>query len=292
VGLKDAWVRLQIDHDEFESMIERSRRGGIPMRRATLEEVRRWVAGGARWAHDNGMRLPKDWTKAAALIGGVGDWASADVSAFVREFAGHPADLRRRLIGESFETYVARTDIDFVFSNDAPYSDPMTGEYSNVLDSDDDDDGTGDDWDEDEDSFSGLPREEVQALLDRFTPAALALVTETTTWLSARGERPSDELFEVWRGVMFAAMVSKRAMPNASDKEQADFSFQLMQDLIVDVEPSRRAEYHRTVGLVLEHLQTNSMMMQEAVLKYGLSGDGGDEEEDGDEPNEDDQPKK
>ena len=41
-------------------------------------------------------RLPKDWIRSASLIGGIGDWESADVSLFVKEFVGHPEDLRQR----------------------------------------------------------------------------------------------------------------------------------------------------------------------------------------------------
>lgn len=101
VGLKDCWVRMRIERSEFQEMIDRSQERGISMRRVLPEQIRRMVAGGIRWAHENGMRLPKDWAKPASFIGGVSDWASADVSAFVKEFTGHPEDLRQRLIGES-----------------------------------------------------------------------------------------------------------------------------------------------------------------------------------------------
>jgi len=129
VGLKDAYARTNIAREEFDNMLDGAERRGIPMSRVTIEDVRRVVAGGIRWANENGMRLPKDWAKPASMIGGVGDWASADVSEFVSEFAGHPEDLRLRLIGEPFESYIRRPDIRFIFSDAAPVMDPRTGKY-------------------------------------------------------------------------------------------------------------------------------------------------------------------
>src|SRR6059058_1090303 len=103
-------------------MIDACRRNGITMRRATIDEIRVLAAGGVRWAHENGMRVPKDLIKTATLIGGIGDWASADVSLFLKQFVGHPEDLRQRLLREHIDTYLKRTDIHFVFS-EAPYID-------------------------------------------------------------------------------------------------------------------------------------------------------------------------
>jgi hypothetical protein len=60
VGLKDAWTRLRIDHAELDGMLEASGGSGISMDSCTVEDVRYWVADAARWAPDNGMRLPKD----------------------------------------------------------------------------------------------------------------------------------------------------------------------------------------------------------------------------------------
>jgi len=117
VGLKDAWTAMNITRQQFEEVLEGSRGEGITMSRAKMEDVRKMVAGGFRWAYENGMRLPKDLDKTAALIGGVGDWRAADISRFAREFVGHPADLRQRLIGEAFESYIMRSDIAFTFSD-------------------------------------------------------------------------------------------------------------------------------------------------------------------------------
>ena len=136
VGLKDSWVRLGVDRKEFQRMLDAGQGSGIRMRRVAIEEALRWIAGGARWAHDNGMRLPKDWLRHASMLGAIGDWKNADVSEFAMEFAGHPEDLRQRLIGESIGSFLARDDIRFVLNSAAPYKDQRTGEYASDLDDD------------------------------------------------------------------------------------------------------------------------------------------------------------
>ncbi|HEV2295385.1 MAG TPA: hypothetical protein VGR35_16155 [Tepidisphaeraceae bacterium] len=269
VGLKDAWARM-IDREAFSGMLDASRRRGISMRRATIDEIRRWVAGGLRWAHENGMCLPKDWAKPASLINGVGDWASADVSAFAREFTGHPEDLRQRLIGEPFETYLRRTDITFFFSDDAPYLDQETGEY---VDADDESDFYElDEEDGDLESIAAnLPAGELNRLGSKFTPAAMVLAQATADWLAARGDTPSSELVDAWRSMMLATMLTKSAMPDDSEDDVADFSYDLLEDMVRGADESRRRELHRAVGQMLEHLQTDPMMMQKTVLKIGFA---------------------
>jgi hypothetical protein len=140
VGLKDAWVKMNVDRSDLTDMIDFTRKRGIKMRAAKLEDARQSIAGAIRWAHENGMRLPKDWPRIVSVFGGVGDWASADLSQFALEFTGHPDDLRQRLIAEPFETFIQRPDIDFVFSDAAPYSGPRTNGFMELDDSDDGDD--------------------------------------------------------------------------------------------------------------------------------------------------------
>lgn len=287
VGLKDAWTRLRIDQDELNRMLDASEQSGIPMRRATLAEVRRWVAGGIRWAHDNGMRLPKEWHKPASLIGGVGDWTSADVSSFVKEFAGHPEDLRQRLLAEPFDTYVQREDVDFDFSDAAPYMDQETGAYRNTPASFefDDDDGNNDgeeslDEDELEEIADALPDEEIDALADRLAPPAQALEADTTRWLASRGETPSAELFHAWRCVLIATMLAKLLPPGGGPDEGADFVGDLLDDLSRRVEPTRAAAHRRGVDQALAHLQTDPKIMERAVLNHGLAS--GSDKKDGD----------
>jgi hypothetical protein len=173
VGLKDAWTRIGMDRNEFDEMLQAGGTRGISMHRIEPDQMRRWVAGAARWAYDHGMRLPKDWVKTASLIGGAGDWRSADVSAFSREFAGHPEDLRQRLIGESLEIFLKRPDIEFIFSDAAPYMDQEKGEFH----------GSEDlfelDEDEREEMLDDIPDEEVDQLSQRLGALTSRVETET-----------------------------------------------------------------------------------------------------------------
>ncbi len=231
------------------------------MRRVDVDTARHWIAGALRWAFDNGMRLPKEWQRTASFIGGVGDWHSADVSRFAMEFAGHPEDLRQRLISQPFDEYIRRTDIGFNFSSDAPYMDQKTGEYSDWPELDEE---------EMEEIADQLPAEEMNEIAARMVPAATALAGETAGWLAKRNEMPSAELIEAWGSLMTAQLVAKAAMPDAEEKERADFAYELLEDLSARVEEDRYPEFHRAVGQVLQHLATDTMLMQKAVLEHGL----------------------
>lgn len=276
VGLKDAWMRMDVDRDDLDGMLEGSRARGVRMQRVGRAEVQRLIAGSVRWAHENGMRLPKDWIRSASLIGGVGDWASADVSEFVREFAGHPEDLRQRLIAEPFDTYIRRNDIAFIFNDAAPYLDQGTGEYVDQsllgFDDDEDDNEPGvDDDDLDDEEFQSivdaLPEEELNALVDSFVPAAAALAVETANWLANKSDKsehdaaPSPQLFEAWRSILLASMASKWACPT------------LLKDLSDRIEPAVFSDYHRAVGQALAHLKTDPQMMRKAAVKHGFTGE-------------------
>lgn len=279
VGLKDSWTRVGIEHGKFEEMLDRAGGSGIRMRRAGVEEVRRRIAGGVRWAHENGMRLPKDWAKHALLIGGVGEWASADVSEFAKEFAGHPEDLRQRLIGEPLESYVRRGDVDFQFDESAPYKDQRTGRYAQLG-------GLGEEGLDEEDLESiaaDVPVEELNKIADRFAPSAKGLAAGTAEWLAGRDETPSPELAEAWTSMILAACLSKMAMPDAEDEAVMDFGFKLLEGMAGRVDASRLAEYQRAVDQTLAHARTDPQIMQKAIMEYGLVGDEGPDEGEGEE---------
>jgi hypothetical protein len=258
VGLKDAWTRMRIDRVELDEMLQASRDRGIPMKRCTPDDVRRWVAGGIRWAHDNGMRLPKDWVRAAAFFGGVGDWASADVSQFEKEFAGHPEDLRRRLIASPFDEFVQRSDINFIFSHDAP-----------VLD-----DRAGDDLDPDVDEdFIDLPIEELNALAQELTESAAELARLTERWLTEKNEAPSKELVQAWISTMVASMLSNAALPDAPREDRSKFGVAILMKMASKIEDSRFVEYSLGMKQVVRHLGANPAILRNAVLKDRSAGD-------------------
>lgn len=264
VGLKDAWTRLDVIPEEFEKMLETSEQNGIPLHQCGVEEARKWVAAGARWAHDNGMRLPKDWAKAAMLIDGVGDWHNADVSQFVNEFAGHPEDLRQRLIGEPLETFLHRKDIKFILSDLAPYKDQNSGAYIDWADFDESDDE--DEELDDEALASMLPDEQIDELLAGVAPVAEKLAEKTKAYLQAQGQEPSTELFSAWQNLLVARLMASIALQESPQEEIDGFTYQLLQGVSERVEESRAAELHRAVEQMLEHLETNPQMMKQEYL--------------------------
>lgn len=265
-GLKDAWTRMHASRAELRGLLELCDAQGLRMRRGTIDEARKWVTGAARWAHDNGMRLPKDWANAVSLLGGAGDWKSADVSGFVKEFAGHPEDLRQRLVGQSFEAFVERDDIEFIFSEDAVYLDQRTGQYQTASE-------TGDGYADLESLAADVPVEELDAMIDRLTPATNALAAETADWLAMRGDTPSPELVEAWGAIVLASMLSRSAMPDGSDEDVAGFGYELLEGLAARIETSRLAEYDAAVRQALAHLEIDAALIQKAVLKHGLVGE-------------------
>jgi len=264
VGLKDAWARTGVERDELAEMIQGSNDRGIAMSRVTLDAARQMIAGGVRWAYEHGMRLPKDWAKAAAILGGVGDWAKADVSVFAKEFAGHPEDLRQRLLSEPFDSFVRRKDIHILFSNDAPHHGVATRDFDlpDDLDQDaEDEDGV----EEDESLAADITAEELQPLLDQFTAQAKPLAEQTANWVAARGQAPSPELLDAWRSLILTVTMSKTAMPEASAKEYADVTLKLLNDFASRIDPSRIAAYRLAADQVTEHFRADPQLVHRTL---------------------------
>jgi len=267
VGLKDAYTQMNISREEFDDTLQQCKDRDIAMNHVAVEDVRRAVAGAVRWTNQNGMRLPKDWVKTASLIGGVGDWASADVLNFVMEFAGHPEDLRQRLIGESFESYIGRPDVRFIFSDAAPYMDQRTGEYADSSEFEFYDDP------DDEEDLESIEDEsldaELETLSERIGPIAVGLATETVDWLLARNQTPSPELPEAWQSVLLVTLISKTALDDAPRASIAEFGGRLIGTFAETIEEGHRADYERAIEQVREYIQADPTAMRLAAEKYG-----------------------
>ncbi|MBI5865610.1 MAG: hypothetical protein HZB38_14100 [Planctomycetes bacterium] len=117
MGLKDAWGALDATYEEFVEKILQPNEDLHPLAPLTLKQAREMVAGGLRFAEQNGFRHPARYERWTALIGGVGDWREADISAFGCEgrlrCLATMQDLKRRLVGCRVEDFLARDDIDF-----------------------------------------------------------------------------------------------------------------------------------------------------------------------------------
>jgi hypothetical protein len=249
LGLTDAWFQVNISRERFDTLLRNAREEELPLHRVPVEQACRRIAGAARWAHEHGMRLPHEWLKAAQLFGGVGDWKSADVSGFVKVFAGHPEDLVQRCIGEPFESFLSRSDIEFIFSDTAPYETPF------------------DDQEADLDTVEGPLDAEtlagVRQAIDRQSAAIDELVARTQEWVTERGESPSPELAEAWRSIMAAALVSGSY---SEEDAQADIGLDTLGQLTMDFDPERLPDLDRAISQALTHLQTDYTMMSQAVL--------------------------
>lgn len=132
-GLKDAWGRIDIRSEEFDAAIDRTPEE-LELVEADPETVRGVVAGSIRFAVQNGFRLPGHYERWLAMLGGVGDWKTADLSDFGVDgklrWVGPIEDLEQRLIGCSVEEFLARDDVDFFMGCDEP---PETDEETDVI---------------------------------------------------------------------------------------------------------------------------------------------------------------
>ena len=122
-GLKDAWGRLDITMEEFnEGVLKSEMADQVDLVRVDLGIVRRIVAGGLRFAQQNGFRLPPRYQRWTALLGDIGDWESADLEDFGVDgklrWVGPMTDLKARLIACSADDFLSREDVDYVVGDD------------------------------------------------------------------------------------------------------------------------------------------------------------------------------
>ncbi len=259
-GLKDCWLTMHAPIEQLQEMLATARGMNTPMREASLGEIRLLIAGAARWAFDHGMRLPKDWQKPAAVVGGLEDWRNADVSDFVKGFAGHPEDLRRRLIGEPIETFLQRRDIEFIFSEDAPFLDHETGNYLNNS-HDDFEEADSDDVETLDELLQDLPSS-VAAQLDA---AAEQLANRTGNWLASRKEEASPELLDAWHGLLMSIVLSQIAIPGASKEEFVQFHENVLDRICGTMERRRRMAFGEAVAQTRSHLAVEPRLMDNAL---------------------------
>lgn len=137
-GLKDAWGRLDITAAEVDEAVEGAEQRGASMVPTDIDIVRELVAGGIRFAKQNGFRLPHRYERWVEMIGVKPAEAleSASLELFGTEgngkglrFVGLPSDLRQRLVGSSVEEFAARPDVevedirDYVDADEIPEED-------------------------------------------------------------------------------------------------------------------------------------------------------------------------
>ncbi|MFI5378593.1 MAG: hypothetical protein ACHRHE_04795 [Tepidisphaerales bacterium] len=171
-GLKDAYGRIGVSQSEYlRNVRQRAQDAGLDHVEIPLEEAARVVAGGIRFAVQNGFRLPSHYDRWLPFVGSV-DWRTADLTGFGRAngellWMGSREDLRKRLIGCTVEEFLQRADVKYIMevSPDEPVS--IAG---NEFDDEEDDDDT-----EDEDPG-------VSAIDASLSKCARALAEATRVW--------------------------------------------------------------------------------------------------------------
>lgn len=247
VGLKDAWAKPHCPPDELD-MILRQFPTDLQGRRTTVDDAVSLLRSAVRFTVDNGMRLPKDLDKATSIFGGLGDWRDADTSQFIMEFAGHPEDLRQRLVTSSFEDYIQRKDVSFIFSDTAPYMDQATGEYYDT-DAPNIEEDLANIADEIVDSYSS---EDLEKMRNLALPSAITLCKALEQDLKAHNQTPRPQLREACQTVLLATLISA---------EVKDIPTEYRPDLcsaLIDALASRISEDD---AVVEEHFQTISQVL-------------------------------
>jgi hypothetical protein len=218
-GLKDAWGRIDITSAEFFDDVLDPMRERVPVAEVSVDEARRFIAGGLRFAHDNGFRLPHRYDRWLSVLGDIGDWREADVSDFDMEFAGSMDDLRKRLIGQSVEDFLAREDVTIVLSDAAP----------SLIDD------------------NSLEFEDAQ---DDLADVAVECVRE---WCTAGGESPSPFIGRAWDSYSDVIMELLNRVDSPEGLDKSVLSAQVA-ELVADqvlLEPARdRAEILRAFDQV------------------------------------------
>ncbi len=181
-GLKDAWGHLNLSMEDFEEHLDRARRS-MELERMDPDLARKLVAGGIRFARQNGFRLPVHYERWVNLAGGTeGDINSADLSFFGKagglEWVGPLDDLRRRLIGSTVEEFLARPDVHYTIGVD---------DLTEFESDEDDDEDEGEDEFEDEDLGERIDRHR-----DWLRAGAVMLAKQASDWCRARGEQPAE----------------------------------------------------------------------------------------------------
>ncbi len=221
IGLKDAWGRLDVAVEAFNRMLGRAREH-TAMERIEPEAARRMVAAAIRFSHANGFRLPARYERWVALLGGVGDWRTADTSDLGVDgglrYVGKEADLRSRLISGTVEEFLHQPGVHYIMGMPAQEAPP---EFRTRLDAEmkdleptevSFDDGDLDAFDDDEDRQADA---EVEKAAGDFRDRMLDAVRQ---WCLSRGIRPHPRLADAVE-MMTEAMLQ---VPDNGELDPAD----------------------------------------------------------------------
>lgn len=178
VGLKDAWGKSETPPEHLADLRDGARdRGAVRM---PVEEARRLVAAGVRFARENGFRLPDHWQKWVSVFGEMPRLESLDMSDFGVEaegrgkklrYVGTEQFLRTRLTGCTVESFVARPDVEWIIGAGPADFDDFGEEADDEFDDAD-------------------PDEEVAAMAEMLRATSTKTADEVRKWCFAQREVP------------------------------------------------------------------------------------------------------
>ncbi|MCL2639551.1 MAG: hypothetical protein FWD53_01770 [Phycisphaerales bacterium] len=185
IGLKDVFCRTDVTPSEI---IERCRtQSGMKVQRVSVEEVRSTLAAAVRWTQENDFRLPTELPRALKVLGGgalpVDDANTPPLTAVFGTddgglcYVGLKHDLKKRLIHETLDEFLARPDVTVDFRD----ADASTWHDDEKYDDDDDE------YDDDE-----LDDDITQAAGD----AVQRVITRVKKWCAESGQQPHPYLKE------------------------------------------------------------------------------------------------
>jgi hypothetical protein len=295
-GLKDAYGYFDILREEFDEQVER-----IPERmdgsitRVDIAEAAAVVAGGVRFARQNGFRLPRHYDRWLSFFGPdlAGRCKDADLSAFGVDggrkirYVGPMHDLRSRLVVSDADTFLSRPDAEFV--TDAgldPFSEYDDDDHDDD-DDDDDDDDENDDEDDDPDLLeeAGLSEEDADFYTNVIDRVSNQLLDSVRRWCIARQIAAHPRLDEAVPRWMAVSLVAMTAGPEGADILEGSghggsrgdaIQKKLLAEALAQVDPDERAEMEPAFRQVIDF--TRSADDPDIFLKaVGLESDNADE---------------
>jgi hypothetical protein len=201
-GLKDAWGLLDVRREDFEDARDRmSQQMDGTIAPCPLDLARRLVAGGIRFAVQNGFRLADRYDRWVGFLGQPRvEWRSVALDGFGLEggklrWVAPLADLRARYIGGRLEDFLARPDVEFVLG---------TGQTS--FEEFDEFDDKFDEEDEEHEEHAEHAEFERSKEFADFRALSETAADAARRWCTANGISPEPMLVEAM-GFSFAAML-------------------------------------------------------------------------------------
>ena len=255
VGLKDTWGKSEATLIEFEELLDGASRG-MDLVRISAAETRRLVAGGVRFARENGFRLPEHWQRWTSIFGDAGEAGAADVTDFgvtdeqgrrKLRYMGTAEFLRRGLIGTTVEEFLKRPDVEWVMPDLSPRG-------LDDADYDDYDDDLADGGDE-------KAGQDDEALADTLKATSDKLEDAVRKWCFGRGVAPHS-LLRAAVELLMIAILPAAAYGDAEAAGELDGADEIpdpnsiIESALGMVAPDRRGQFEAALEQVHQYMKS------------------------------------